>query len=46
MGGLDKDFFCVHNASFCDIGDGFSEYWRRHEVWVDEWSGISIMYLF
>ena len=32
MGGLDKDFFCVHNASFCDIDGGFVKYWRKHRV--------------
>jgi hypothetical protein len=32
MGGLDKDFFCVHNASFCDIGDGFAKYRRKHRA--------------
>jgi hypothetical protein len=32
MGGLDKDFFCVHNASFCDIDDGFVKYWGKHRV--------------
>ena len=42
MGGLDKDFFCVHNASFCDIDDGFVKYRGRHEVETDAWSSINI----
>jgi len=42
MGDLDKDFFCVHNASFCDIDDGFVKYRRKHKVGADVWCGISI----
>ena len=42
MAGLDKDFFCVHNASFCDIDDGLIKYWGKHKVGADVWCGISI----
>jgi hypothetical protein len=42
MGGLDKDFFCIHNTSFCDIGDGFVKYRGKHKVEADVWCGISI----
>ena len=42
MGGLDKDFFCVHNASFCDIDDGFANYWGKHKVGADVWCVISL----
>jgi hypothetical protein len=43
MRGLDKDFFCVHNTSFCDIDDGFVRYWRRHEVGTDVGCSISVI---